>query len=127
MNYFATFLAVNFRQSCNANKVAREAVLFPAGDSLCSFYGQLTRQHSLRDLVTALNASLHKLQHVGLRAVRRSTLADANSKRSHEIFRELSFARYGRYCQQAPSHGFQVRHKLYSLDAKVIDLCLKSV
>ena len=43
------------------------------------FYGQLTGQHSLRDLVTALNSSLHKLQHVGLRAVRRSTLADANS------------------------------------------------
>ena len=89
------------------------------------FYGQLTGQHSLRDLVTALNSSLHKLQHVGLRAVRRSTLADANSKRSHEIFRELFFALYGRCCQQAPSHGFQFRHKLYSLDATVIDLCLK--
>ena len=89
------------------------------------FYGQLTGQHSLRDLVTALNSSLHKLQHVGLRAVRHSTLADANSKRSHEIFRELFFALYGRCCQQAPSHGFQFRHKLYSLDATVIDLCLK--
>lgn len=85
-------------------------------------YGQLTGQHSLRDLVTALNSSLHKLQHVGLRAVRCSTLADANSKRSHEIFRELFFALYGRCCQQAPSHGFQFRHKLYSLDATVIDL-----
>ena len=89
------------------------------------FYGQLTGQHSLRDLVTALNSSLHKLQHVGLRAVRRATLAETNSKRSHEIFRELFFALYGRCCQQAPSHGFQFRHKLYSLDATVIDLCLK--
>jgi putative transposase len=89
------------------------------------FYGQLTGQHTLRDLVTAVNASLHKLQHVGLTSVRRSTLADASSKRSHEIFRELFFTLYERCCKQAPSHGFQFRHKLYSLDATVIDLCLK--
>ena len=46
------------------------------------FYGQLTGQHTLRDLVTALSAGIHKLQHVGLTRVRRSTLADANSKSS---------------------------------------------
>ena len=89
------------------------------------FYGQLTGQHSLRDLVTALNANLHKLQHVGLNSVRRSTLADANSNRSHEIFQDLFFSLYEQCCKPAPSHGFQFRHKLYSLDATVIDLCLK--
>jgi putative transposase len=89
------------------------------------FYAQLTGQHTLRDLVTAVNASLHKLQHVGLTSVRRSTLADASSNRSHKIFRELFFTLYERCCKQAPSHGFQFRHKLYSLDATVIDLCLK--
>ena len=89
------------------------------------FYGQLTGQHTLRDLVTALSAGIHKLQHVGLTRVRRSTLADANSNRPPEIFRELFFSLYERCGKQAPSHGFQFRHKLYSLDATVIDLCLK--
>ena len=62
--------------------------------SMALFYGQLNGQHNLKDLETAINSSLHKLHDVGLRAVRCSTLADANSKRSHEILRELFFALY---------------------------------
>ncbi len=89
------------------------------------FYGQLTGQHSLRDLVTTVNSSLHKLQHVGLSRVSRSTLADANSRRSHQIFRELFYALYQRCQRLAPGHAFAFRHKLYSLDATVIALCLK--
>lgn len=89
------------------------------------FYGQLTGQHSLRDLETALRSSLHKLQHVGLDSVSRSTLADANTRRPHTIFRDLFYCLYRRCLQQAPGHGFSFQHKLYTLDATTIDLCLK--
>ena len=61
------------------------------------FFGQLTGQHSLRDLVTALDAGRSKLQQVGLGAVSRSTLADANRKRPQEIFGELFCCLYQRY------------------------------
>ena len=59
------------------------------GQFVALFFGQLTGQHSLRDLVTTLDAGRKKLQQVGLGAVSRSTLADANRKRPQEIFGEL--------------------------------------
>lgn len=89
------------------------------------FYAQLTGQHTLRDLVTALNMAVHKLQHVGLTGVSRSTLADANRQRPSEIFRELFEFLYARCRQHAPGHGFRFQHKVYSLDATTVNLCLK--
>ena len=89
------------------------------------FYAQLTGQHTLRDLVTALQTGLHKLQHVGLTGVSRSTLADANRQRPSEIFRDLFFFLYAGCRQYAPGHGFHFQHKIYSLDATTVDLCLK--
>ena len=55
------------------------------GQFVALFFGQLTGQHSLRDLITTLDAGRKKLQQVGLGAVSRSTLADANRKRPQEI------------------------------------------
>ncbi len=89
------------------------------------FFGQLTGQHTLRDLVTALNSGLHKLRHVGLGRACRSTLADANNSRPHEIYRELFDSLYRRCAASAPGHGFRFAHKVYSLDATVISLSLK--
>ena len=95
------------------------------GSSWRFFFGQLTGQHSLRDLVTTLDAGRKKLQQVGLGAVSRSPLADANRKRPQEIFGELFGCRYQRCRRQAPGQRFAFRHRVYSLDATVIDLCLK--
>lgn len=92
---------------------------------VCLFYGQLTGQQSLRDLVTALNTGLHKLRHVGLLRVSRATLADANGVRPHEIYRELFNRLYRRCRQMAPRHRFGFAHKVYGLDASVIVLSLK--
>ena len=91
----------------------------------CLFFGQLTGQHTLRDLVTALNSSLHKLRHVGLFHVSRSTLADANRSRPHEMYRELFHSLYRRCLKSAPGHGFRFAHKVFSLDASTISLSLK--
>jgi len=90
------------------------------------FFGQLTGQHTLRDLVTALNAGLHKLRHVGLGPVCRSTLADANNSRPCEIYRELFQSLYRRCAAAAPRHGFRFAHKVSLLDATVISLGLKA-
>ena len=95
------------------------------GSSWALFFGQLTGQHSLRDLITTLDAGRKKLQQVGLGAVSRSTLADANRKRPQEIFGELFGCLYQRCRRQAPGQRFGFRHRVYSLDATVIDLCLK--
>ena len=79
-----------------------------------TFFGQLTGQHSLRDLVTALDAGRSKLQQVGLGAVSRSTLADANRKRPQEIFGELFCCLYQRCRRQAPGQRFAFRHRVYT-------------
>ena len=73
------------------------------GQFVALFFGQLTGQHSLRDLVTTLDAGRKKLQQVGLGAVSRSTLADANRKRPQEIFGELFACLYSRCRSQAVS------------------------
>ena len=62
---------------------------------------------------------------MGLGAVSRSPLADANRKRPQEIFGELFGCLYQRCRRQAPGQRFAFRHRVYSLDAAVIDLCLK--
>ena len=95
------------------------------GQFVALFFGQLTGQHSLRDLVTTLDAGRKKLQQVGRGAVSRSPLADANRKRPQEIFGELFGCLYQRCRRQAPGQRFAFRHRVYSLDATVIDLCLK--
>ena len=95
------------------------------GQFVALFFGQLTGQHSLRDLVTTLDAGRKKLQQVGRGAVSRSPLADANRKRPQEIFGELFGCLYQRCRRQAPGQRFAFRHRGYSLDATVIDLCLK--
>ena len=78
------------------------------GQFVALFFGQLTGQHSLRDLVTTLDAGRKKLQQVGLGAVSRSTLADANRKRPQEIFGELFACLYERCRRQAPGSAFRL-------------------
>ncbi len=81
------------------------------------FFGQLTGQHSLRDLVTALDTERKKLPQWGWGAVSRSTLADANRKRPQEIFGELFSCLYRRCRRQAPRQRFAFRHRVYGLVA----------
>jgi hypothetical protein len=52
-------------------------------------YGQLAGASSLREIETALESHRARLYHLGSRRVSRSTLADANAKRSALVFCEL--------------------------------------
>ena len=52
-------------------------------------YGQFSGASSLRDVVTRLESQATWLYHVGGKAVARSTLAEANAKRSSEVFMAL--------------------------------------
>ena len=58
---------------------------------LCMMFAQLTARSSLRDIVTCLHGQRSKLYHAGFRGnIARSTLADANEKRSYQIFEEFA-------------------------------------
>lgn len=52
-------------------------------------YGQLAGAASLRELVGGLESHAARLYHLGAKAVRRSTLADANAQRPAAVFTEL--------------------------------------
>jgi len=87
-------------------------------------FGQLAGQDSLRGIEAGLATQGRYLYHLGIKPVHRSTLAYANSHRSHELFKK-TFAWMLSKCQTiAPKHHFRFKNPLYSIDATVIDLCL---
>ncbi len=87
-------------------------------------YAQASGKDSLRDIHQAFAVQADKLYHLGLKAVKRSTLADANQKRDYRIYEQL-FYQILEHCKSVtPKHKFKFINPLYSLDATVIDLCL---
>lgn len=60
-------------------------------------FGQFGSRHSLRDIIHSSNSQINKFYHLGSKTVKRSTLADANNKRSYEIYQEL-FYTFSRTC-----------------------------
>jgi hypothetical protein len=93
---------------------------------LVLLYAQVKELKSLRDIETSLRTHADKWMHIGLESVARSTLADANSDRPHQIFGELFYA-FLEKCQKiAPKHGFKVDMPVFTLDSTTISLCLSS-
>ena len=57
---------------------------------LTMLYAVIQRFDSLREIETSMTAEVRKLRHVGLETVpRRSTLSDANARRSEKFFEEV--------------------------------------
>ena len=87
-------------------------------------FAQLRGLDSLREIETALGAHWNRWYHLGLKSVKRSTIAEANYTRSWEIYREL-FYRLLERCQRFnPTHRFKVPNPVVSIDATTIQLCL---
>lgn len=71
-------------------------------------YGQLSGAVSLREIVGGLESHAARLYHVGARPVSRSTLCDANARRSSEVFAGLfreMVARAGRGLRRSVSEA----------------------
>ncbi len=88
----------------------------------------LGRAQSLREIEGGLAASEGKLQHLGVKTPpRRSTLAYANAHRPWQVFQTVFTRLYGRFSAEIWQHcrrRFRFRHKLLSLDATLIPLCI---
>jgi hypothetical protein len=87
-------------------------------------FAQLAGISSLRDITQRLAGQTKRLYHLDLRAVKRSTLADANADRPAEFFEAIFQAQYGRCAAMAPRKKFHFQNKRYSFDSSVVDLCL---
>lgn len=87
-------------------------------------YAQASGKESLREIEQGLQANQSKLYHLGLPAIKKSTLADANQNRSSSMFETLFYKLLKRCQSLTPLHKFKFKNPLYSIDATVISLCL---
>ena len=94
---------------------------------LCMAFAQLTYRDSLRDIETCLRSLGSKLYHSGIRSkVARSTLADANERRSWQIYQDLALAliERARKLYQSDKLLDDLASAVYAFDSTIIELCL---
>jgi hypothetical protein len=85
---------------------------------------QLGRAHSLREICGGLASCEGKLNHLGITAPARATLAYANEHRPWQLYRGVFEALLARCEAAAPARRrFRFKNKLVSLDSTVIELC----
>jgi len=115
----------DFRKLENQYKPKRKYRRLDRWNQLCvMLFAQITYRSSLRNIVAHFRFQSKRLYHIGLLAVKRSTLSDANANRDPKLFEALFGLLYQKCASIAPSHKFRFKNKLYSLDASTIDLCL---
>jgi hypothetical protein len=94
---------------------------------LVMLFAQFTYRESLRDIESCLRAMPRQLYHLGLRGgVSRSTLADANERRSWRIWADFAMtliAQARRLYAGEPVAG-RLKAAVYVFDTTTIDLCL---
>ena len=86
-------------------------------------YCTLNKCTSSREVVSGMKACSNKLGHAGIsKAPGRSTLCDANMKRSYKIFEQLYEQLYRRHKQLLPDSRTATGGKLFIADASTITL-----
>jgi len=126
MNQLLTLLPRHqFDQAVSEHAGNRYVKKFTSWNQLTTLlYAQASGKTSLRDIQTALGLQEPKLYHLGLPAVKRSTLADANAQRDWHIM-ECLFYRLLERCQtMAPQRRFRFKNPLHSFDATTLEVCL---
>lgn len=119
------FSRLEFEQAVKATKAERHARGFSSWSQFVAMlFCQLGRAKSLREICGGLACCEGKLNHLGITAPLRSTLAYANEHRPWTLYQRVFFQLLGR-CQEVAKgrRRFRFKNKLLSLDASVIDLC----
>ena len=95
---------------------------------LTMLYAVILRFDSLREIEMAMTAEARKLRHIGIKAVpRRSTLSDANARRSEkffeDVYRDLYETNRGRLMSDSRNDGLPVwMRRLRIIDSTTISL-----
>jgi len=87
-------------------------------------FAQAKGLDSLRDIEVSLRSHYKKWYHLGLTSVAKSTLADANSNRSSDIFQDVFYSLLAKCRELAPKHKFKFKNTLYTFDSSLFTLCL---
>jgi hypothetical protein len=94
-----------------------------AYDHLVSMlYAGFFQVTSIRELITGLQANASRLNHLGLKNTpRKSTLSDANKRRSADFFKDLYHELYAMYFN-LPDSRLSKEEKLFIIDSTTISL-----
>lgn len=118
-----------FARAVREHQAERGAKGFSCWDQFVAMlFCQMGAAHSLREICGGLASAMGKLAHLGLReAPTRSTLAYANTHRPWQLYQSV-FEELLKRCQAlaaSKQRRFRFKHPLRSLDASVIELCVK--
>jgi len=94
---------------------------------LAMAFAQLTGRDGLRDIEACLHSHRDKLYRIGFRGkVSRSTLADANGKRSFLIYQDfgMHLIERARRLYRDDAFALELDQAVFALDSTTIDLCL---
>jgi len=94
---------------------------------LAMAFAQFTGRDGLRDIEACLHSHREKLYRIGFRGkVSRSTLADANSKRSFLIYQDfgMHLIERARRLYRDETFVLELDQAVFALDSTTIDLCL---
>lgn len=93
------------------------------GQFVAMLFCQLGRAHTLREITGGLRSCEGKLQHLGITAPCRSTLAYANEHRPWQLYQEIFLNLLQRCRSQVfTEKKFRFKNPLHSLDSSIIDL-----
>lgn len=113
-------------KSARSHKADRYYKKFRAYDHLVTMlYSCFHECTSLREVVTGLQASYNKFGHINLTTIpRRSTLAEANSKRSAAFFEQVYHQLYAKFYGFSPDSRKRrtLESRLFSMDSTTITL-----
>jgi hypothetical protein len=117
-----------FENAVSRYEGQRRVRTFSCRDQLLTMiFAQITGRSSLRETVLCLRALGPRRYRCGIRSIpARSTLAEANERRSHCIFEDTALAMINALRLQLPIDAElrSLQARVYALDSTTIDLCL---
>jgi hypothetical protein len=116
-----------FQQSVDKTKAERHARGFRSWDQFVAMlFCHLADAQSLREITGGLASCEGRLEQLGTRVPKRSTLAYANAHRPWELFEKVFYDTAER-CRGEIGHKtkFRFENRLLSIDSTVVTLCSK--
>ena len=116
-----------FQQTVKETKAERHARGFRSWDHFVAMlFCQLADAQSLREITGGLSSCEGRLEQLGTKVPKRSTLAYANKHRSWELFRNVFYNTSNRCRAEIGNKTkFRFRNRLLTIDSTVVTLCSK--
>lgn len=116
-----------FQQTVKETKAERHARGFRSWDHFVAMlFCQLADAQSLREITGGLSSCQGRLEQLGTKVPKRSTLAYANKHRSWELFRNVFYNTSNRCRAEIGNKTkFRFKNRLLTIDSTVVTLCSK--